>query len=290
MYTDQRPLIPAVLLSVTDHGPDTDQRHLIPAVLLSVTDHGPDTDQRHLIPAVQLSVIDYRHGLGLTSMAQTDKSAETGKSAERGNVIETYLEPPRTHPLRPRGSCQTSHQCKPDRKWSRSKHTSVLWKIPTIYSKKPWLRHKEMQTGTGQVLDGSAQLSLPQNWVESGMGSLPRLECHCQWSTVTFENSCGCHALMDMPEWREMTEQIHWREKKQPSQVACVSPGRSEVLRNLRHYLLAQSRQGHHTAIADRRREARKEEALDDLPLPKTLEKSTWFNTAAEIHWPSENL
>ena len=42
MYTDQRPLIPAVLLNVTDHGPDTDQRPLIPAVLLSVTDHGPD--------------------------------------------------------------------------------------------------------------------------------------------------------------------------------------------------------------------------------------------------------
>ena len=42
MYTDQRPFIPAVLLNVTDHGPDTDQRPLIPAVLLSVTDHGPD--------------------------------------------------------------------------------------------------------------------------------------------------------------------------------------------------------------------------------------------------------
>ena len=27
---------------------------------------------------------------------------------------------------------------------------------------------------------------------------------------------------LDMPEWREMTEQTDWREK-QPSQVACVS-------------------------------------------------------------------
>ena len=28
-----------------------------------------------------------------------------------------------THPLIPWGSCYTSHQCKPDRKWSWSKHT-----------------------------------------------------------------------------------------------------------------------------------------------------------------------
>ena len=39
----------------------------------------------------------------------------------------------------------------------------------------------------------------------------------CQWSTSTFENSCGCTAL-DIPEWREMTERIDWREK-QPSQA-----------------------------------------------------------------------
>ena len=42
----------------------------------------------------------------------------------------------------------------------------------------------------------------------------------CQWSTSTFKNSCGCTAL-DMPEWRETTEQINWW-AKQPSQVACV--------------------------------------------------------------------
>ena len=41
----------------------------------------------------------------------------------------------------------------------------------------------------------------------------------CQWSTSTFGN-CVCIAL-DMPEWREMTEQIDWR-AKQPSHVACV--------------------------------------------------------------------
>ena len=43
----------------------------------------------------------------------------------------------------------------------------------------------------------------------------------CQWPTSTFKNSCGCTA-MDMPEWREMTEQIDWW-AKQPSQVACFS-------------------------------------------------------------------
>ena len=37
----------------------------------------------------------------------------------------------------------------------------------------------------------------------------------------SFENTCGCTAL-DMPEWREMTEQIDCR-AKQPSHVACVS-------------------------------------------------------------------
>ena len=65
----------------------------------------------------------------------------------------------------------------------------------------------------------------------------------CQLSTSTFENSCGCTAL-DMPEWREMTEQVDWREN-QPSQMACILED-PRVLRSLRHYLQAQS-QGHHT-------------------------------------------
>ena len=43
----------------------------------------------------------------------------------------------------------------------------------------------------------------------------------CQWSTSTFENSCGCTAL-DILEWREMTEQIDWW-ARQSSQVACFS-------------------------------------------------------------------
>ena len=49
----------------------------------------------------------------------------------------------------------------------------------------------------------------------------PRLTQMCQWSTSTFKNSCGCTAL-DMPEWREATEQIDWR-AKQPPRVACFS-------------------------------------------------------------------
>jgi len=38
-----------------------------------------------------------------------------------------------------------------------------------------------------------------------------------EWSTSTFKTSCGCTAL-DMPEWRETTEQIDWR-ANHPSQV-----------------------------------------------------------------------
>ena len=41
----------------------------------------------------------------------------------------------------------------------------------------------------------------------------------CRWSTSTFENSCGCTAL-DMPEWRETTEQTDWQ-AKHLSQVVC---------------------------------------------------------------------
>ena len=97
-----------------------------------------------------------------------------------------------------------------------------------------------------------------------------------------------------MPEWREITEQIHWQ-AVQPSQVTCFSedlyyPGhagvkgnnwadtlagsatltsdlllrRSQMLRSLRHYLWAQS-QIDHTLIAWRT-EAWKEEELGNLP------------------------
>ena len=48
----------------------------------------------------------------------------------------------------------------------------------------------------------------------------PRLD-YVKWSTSTSENSCGCTAL-DMPEWREITEQTDWW-AKQPSEFACFS-------------------------------------------------------------------
>ena len=66
-----------------------------------------------------------------------------------------------------------THQCKPDRKWSRSKHLSVPSKFrqPTPRSRE---RHKEMQTGTGQFLDGSHKglniASMPADRAQANQG------------------------------------------------------------------------------------------------------------------------
>ena len=83
----------------------------------------------------------------------------------------------------------------------------------------------------------------------------------CQWSTSTFENSCGCTAL-DIPEWREMTDQTDWR-AKQPSQVVCFSE-------DLQCWGARDTTCGYKakdiTPSITWRREAWKEEALDDLP------------------------
>ena len=80
----------------------------------------------------------------------------------------------------------------------------------------------------------------------------------CRWSTSTFENFYGCAAL-DMPEWREMTEQIHWR-ARQPSHVACFSE-------ELKCWGAWDTTCGHKvkevTLTITWRRNARKEEALD---------------------------
>ena len=85
-----------------------------------------------------------------------------------------------------------------------------------------------------------------------------------QWSTSTFENFCGCTAL-DMPEWREMSsgnDQLDWRAKR-PSQVACVS----EDLKCWGAWdpTCTKSQRRITPSIAWRR-EAWKEEVLDDLP------------------------
>ena len=79
--------------------------------------------------------------------------------------------------------------------------------------------------------------------------------------TSTFKNSCGCTAL-DMPEWRETTEQTDWQ-AKQPSQVACFSE-------NLKCWEAWDTTCRHKakdiTPSTAWRSEAWKEEAPDDLP------------------------
>ena len=63
----------------------------------------------------------------------------------------------------------------------------------------------------------------------------------CQCSKLTFINSFGCITL-DIPLWVEMTEQIDWR----GTVISGLRFRKSEVLRCLRFYLLAQTH-GHHT-------------------------------------------
>ena len=83
----------------------------------------------------------------------------------------------------------------------------------------------------------------------------------CQWPTSIFETSYGCTAL-DMPQWREMTEQIDWR-AKQLSQVTCVSE-------DLKCCGASDTTCGHKakdiTPSNAWRREAWKQKALEDLP------------------------
>ena len=52
-----------------------------------------------------------------------------------------------------------THQCKPDRKWSRSKHTPVPLKFPQP-TPRSCERHKGMQTGTGKSWMGQAENSI----------------------------------------------------------------------------------------------------------------------------------
>ena len=77
---------------------------------------------------------------------------------------------------------------------------------------------------------------------------------------IHFRKLCGCAAL-DMPEWREMTEQIDWQ-AKQPSQAACFSEdlkcwGAWDTTCRLKAKDI--------TSSIIWRREALKEEVLDDL-------------------------
>ena len=114
-------------------------------------------------------------------------------------------------------------------------------------------------------------------------------------STSAFEN-CGC-TTMDMPECKEMTKQIHWR-AKQPSEVACFSE-------DLKCWGAWDTTCGHKakdtTPSIAWRREAWKEEALDDLPwkderglssIRRTLEPfQRWhWQTFWETEWSAYGL
>ena len=54
----------------------------------------------------------------------------------------------------------------------------------------------------------------------------------CRWSASTFENSCGC-TKMDMPEWREMIEQIDWRQNNPHKWLASPKVWNVEELETL---------------------------------------------------------
>ena len=91
----------------------------------------------------------------------------------------------------------------------------------------------------------------------------------------TFENSCGCSAL-DMLEWREMMKQIHWQ-AKQSSQVACFS--------DLKYWGAWDTTCRHKamdiTQLITWRREALKEEMLDDLPWKDKRAINNQMNTGS---------
>ena len=104
-----------------------------------------------------------------------------------------------------------------------------------------------------------------------------KVKCKAWWSTSTFENSCGCTAL-DMPEWREMAEQIDWQAGK-ATLTNSLLLNRPEMLSSLRHYRQVQS-QGL-TPLITWKRESWKKEVLDNLPWKD--ERGPW-----SIRWTLE--
>ena len=86
-------------------------------------------------------------------------------------------------------------------------------------------------------------------------------EAQIGMSTSTFKHSCG-YAALDMLEWREMTEQTDWL-AKQLSQVACISE-------DPKCWGAWDPTCGHKakdiTSLITLRREAWKEEVLDNFP------------------------
>ena len=117
----------------------------------------------------------------------TDKSAKAGQSAERGNtgcILGTTKDTP-TETVR---FMLDSHQRKPDGKWSRPKilqcHRKSLQPTPRNRE-----RYKGMQTGTGQVLDGSSRglntASMPADRAQAnqGVGKVPKPIPMSLWDT-----------------------------------------------------------------------------------------------------------
>ena len=94
--------------------------------------------------------------------------------------------------------------------------SSLTMEVEAVTHAFSWIASRgDSQTAHATILTDSMSLLQKRKvkW-EAQIGT-------CQCLTYIFKNSCGCTAL-DMPEWREMTEQIDWR-AKQSSQVAYIS-------------------------------------------------------------------
>ena len=115
-------------------------------------------EQLHLFLLYQIVVPNVTgYGLGLTTMSQTnllylDRVQNEAMRVMLGTTknipTETMVSPIEVHNRPPTIANQTESGV-------RSKHTSVLSKIPTTHSTLE--RHKGMQAGTRQALDGSSR-------------------------------------------------------------------------------------------------------------------------------------
>ena len=106
------------------------------------------------------------------------------------------------------------------------------------------------------LTDSMSLLQKSEKWTGK-----PRQECVDGWRPPWKAPVSVLHAL-DMPEWREMGEQIDWR-AKQPSQVACFSE-------NMKCWeawdTTCRNKAKDITPLITWRRAVWKEEVLDDLP------------------------
>ena len=104
------------------------------------------------------------------------------------------------------------------------KKVQPIWSQPPAWQRR-WKQSPMLSDGLPrQVTDRSRmrsssqiQLSCYKKWKVKWGAQTGK----CQFSTSTFETSCGCTAL-DMTDWRGITEQMDWR-AKHPSQMAWAS-------------------------------------------------------------------